>query len=1677
MMRTFLKQMERIGRSARRWGGHLMLVSALLLCVWIATDVANASSVLNSLDPVSASPEELTPTDTSTTTKKKNSTYLFEVTTGVRTNDGFEDKIEFFIITYTTTGTGPNKTVSKFLFPSKDGWTKTYALLTDPENSLANHPNAQADEDAAIRNTYGYEAPNLKKGRSLFQSYSTDQYLFTSPDEITEIKRVQFFGTDHGNWDCRAMRIFHVDELDGLYRSNIASSDCYINFSGDLIAEGRNVSSQNLKWNNDKLIGSGSDAQHQGEIQLKTSGFDESYAHHDLQSNTNKTIALRLDFADVYGAGLESLGATSTTNNTLTNMGIAESMAVTVYYFDCYGIEHAVRVPAVLNSVELTKSLLSPEDREKPIGGFAQQGEGMALGIFLPDFVSLSDKKGVTVTLGAQEATNVVGLTTLGGRPAGTAGTLRADRIKVSETDTISVVTMAIYDMTKAGDEAVQISAKVNDKTNAIEYSYRTAKGDTADPIYYRPVQTTNGNSLKIGSNSLSITAYESGKLLAPRDKTERYLLELVTDDLEGAGTKDDILMTISWIDLNGNAKVSGTLNVRELSRDFNGWWFGSTEQDIGYYEGVASGQTLRFLVPLQQVKEITDIQVWMAEGGSRDDWQMKDLRIFTVTTYSKRNVVWEAFSQDGVTSPLRYDREVSGDLVYRFSDNCINPALIQQGADTLTNVGPTRTDNIIGEGAGADVNTVKRVDWSKYRFSMTYQEASQDLGFGKQRFLYAVTVNVAGNGDATLEDGDCGSNNLFYFCLIFKNGCSGYVLANQQLPSDGFISGASQTFYISTNQDYGDVTAVQIIPEDLSEDSDAFDKLNIDSIEIKRQSNSALVPVWTISNVGWISIDYRDNAQMQSVTGMAGRGAAELARSYTVDGSTFDVNFMLAITTQGYPMGGSQFVGNLAATVYYDSYSPSKGSEELSDVTKSMYSYMNRTPLGSSDLIGGKTISDPSLMFRADHTDRFYFSLSDVKSINRIELAVTSAVDTEWRISDVSLFLVNGEGSLSINRNGEYQRIYRVGEELTELAHGDSESSPAYSVLLQHYDGTTNSFGEKMNAEPMLINIYFNANDIPMNPEAAQWSSIISREPPSENDTLSLFVYPDEDAKADPTFGPVAAIVYTNTSDETIQVSSGDMMIGGTGISATGLNQTMYNGQKVYYMTGINASRFKALQSVTLFEGQGSGIQGTVRAVVRQIRSGVVIRTWELERTGSTNRFGLELSALTSVRTERKQQLQLQLGNDVPKMTLSDKNNLAVAVWYRTDDITGAELRSPYIYLTDKQYTEIGPGQVIDLTFEEKCVGEITGINIVGMGEVSGTIDSARVVDYEYSLDTRGIDSIHAEYGFTTPTTISGVPNRMTPNGTVGLLTLDFETGEPAEGMHEGGGTNGPVSLTVGFFDAYGNLIQRNYSDIRPYLIDGAVSFPSNSKTTARLMVKDIAQLRWIEVEPKSDIPSDTASWTLNSMSALLGDSGKPTDRVVKTIVREGTPQKIIFADVTLHAKASTEGDSETTVKFSENGVLDILAKSGGTVTITPILSGSYDGWTATADRIVDGFPASASTTISVDKDKITFTAPENTTGSTIQYRITVRAVESPEIYTTVNIGVENAPPATTQEGVVEITTEPGTTTTPSTTTTPETGTTPETTAPGTTTTPPETSSSDTKTSSETSTPEDTTT
>ena len=1512
MMRTFRKQMEGTGAAFFRRGVSFLL-AALLLCTCCLTG------------PVRA--DETTQTQTQTAAKKvthaeakkmAQPTYLFEVATGAQTKDNSEKNIDFFIVTYTMEGRAEGKTTSKFLFPTKDAWTDTYSLLSKVGG-------AQGNFDKAIRQDYGYKGTELASRKKPFQAYSVDQYLFTTSAPIKEIKRVQVFAGNKGSWNCTAMRVFSVEEISGLYRWNAASDDIFIDFKGKLLANGKLTYDKALEWGNDRLMSTDSRGVN---IDLQTTGFDPAIAEHQLQDTANKTLVVRFDFADVYGAGLEAQGPMSAKHNTLSSMGLAETMGLRLYYFDRYGTRRVAHIPGVLNAAAYTADLLG--SAQQPVAGIAQQGEGMAIGVFLPDFGRLSQGDGLVVTLGHQEVSEKYFVTPSSGMPSAEAEGLRNTRIALSEKDPASFVTMAVYDPAKT-----KISASVNRTTGAIEYLYQGA------PLYYQPVANITGNPLDMGETRISLTDYTGDKRLAPQDKTERYLFEVTTDDISTAGTQDDILMRIYYKDLEGNARNTGDINMREASRDFNGWWYGSREQDMGYYKGVSAGQTLRFFVSLKQVKEITDVQIWMSKEGSGDDWQMSDLAIYSVESLQKRKVVWQAFASEKATSPVYYDRTAPGLEIYRFSDTAASAVLIQQGNDEATQVGPARTTNI-KSGSGASVTTFKPVDWTKYRHAMTFQEASQNLGFNKDRCQYVVTVHVGGNASATAEDGDCGSKNLFYFRLIFNNGTSAYVLANQQLSSDRFIAGASQSFVISTNQDYGEVSAVQIIPEDSSENDDRFDKLKIDSIDVKLVSNAAISPVWSISTVGWIGIDVQNDSQLQSVTGMTGRKATDMTHSYAVDGRTFDVNFMMAIRTEDYQTNNPQFQGSIGAIINYDSYDPSRGSTEIGDLTKSIYSYMGRSAT-TSDAVGGRTISDPSLMFRANHTDRMFFSLSDVQSINYITFQLYSTVTTEWRVSGVSIFRVHGEGTLLMNKDGEYERRYQEGEELELLCTSTATGSPAYHKPLQPYSDTNNN--------AISFNVNFTENYINVSTDQKQWTSVVTREPVSENDTFNLFLYP-ENGKTDPVHRPVASIMYTDMDDKKQQVSSGE------------LEMTYYNDQEVFYAMNLTARRFGILTdgSVKISSGDGDGIRySTVRGVLQRVRSGVVLNTWELSGSGSTEQGGIVLN-MAPPSTATRQRVRLQLGDDFETKLLAEvddqanyaSNNMAVALWYRTNDPTGMERRSPYIYLTDQEIKKVKAGQIVDLLFNQKDVAEVTGIAVIGTGDVHGTIDAAYVVNEEIDVSNREkqeVLAVNGTYGFANQTLVSNVLARMntTDERAVKPVRFVFNTALATD-TNVSAGTSGPVRMTIGYYDVYDDFLTKTYDDIRPYITDGASGFQAGTTTTVEMLVPDVARLRWVALEPYSDPgAAQSAVWTLDSLTAILGegDDGEyKKHSELNEQLFEGNTRQVNLADIQM--KAEMKVSTSKKLEIITGSKVDVLLPSGEGILIVPKITGSNEGFSA---------------------------------------------------------------------------------------------------------------------------------
>lgn len=1538
--------------------------------------------------------------------------YMLETATGVSTGD--EKNVEFFIITYDGAAGSAVELNSALLFPHTNSLKESYAAA----NAVGSE---QKDRDKLLYDRYGYRADAaVLDNRTPFQSYQVDQYLFTTSEPIDRIDNIQIFVGSRGTWTTQGVRIFRVDRVGGLYRWNDLSNETYIDFEGELIAEscknGRSIS-----WTGDKLIrmsAADSSQRAPGDLELQTS-FDDAYKTHTMQHNKGNTMAIRFDFADVYGAGLECL-TLSRGQNTLDTIHPIEDMLLSLRYVDRYGATRTAQIPAVINSTEYARTLGAETD--KPLAGLAQQGESMVVSVFLPDFGTFSETSTITLTLGSKTVYEKGKLTA--------SAAIGEAREAESMKDDVALLTTAVYLFDAGNGEHVEetsvISAQIDETAGAIHYEIKDK------PYAFLSAGSINGETEVVGANGITLRPFRDGDILTREpSRSDTFLIELTTDDVPGAGTSSDILMSVAFTDLEGKQQRSGTIQVRDRVREFYGYWPGS-RSDFGYYIGAAEGQTLRFVVTLPKAKEITDIKAWIdGKAVTGDEWQMANCAISVIRDGPlKRSVTWESVSVDGMTSDRRFDRYVIADKVFEYKDTLQGPVLIQPG-QTPESVGPAVTAN--GQG-GVDVLTRQELNWSQLRYNMTYDDASQDLGFVDSAVKYKVIVHVGNTIVSTSGNGDSGSKNLFHFRLIFEGGSSGYVLANQQLSGDGFRANQAETFTIPTNRDYGDVTAVQIVPDDISGDSDKFDKLEIDSIEITQTVNASLSPTWIVSQVGWIGIDYRDEGASESIRGQKGRSAEDLTQTYLVDGMTYSVKLMAAIQTDSYDSPTEQFKGALSADVYYDHHSTSTETGSTGDIVEAMYEYQRHSK-NYSEQVGGMAVSDPDWMFRANHTDRFFFELRDVKQINRMVFHVRGTSSLNWNISGVGLYLVNGPGKLRLNANSEYEQFYDAGQELTRLAYSTSEAIPyAYSQHIEKYNN------DARNPNSADITVNFTENLIEVSPETKQWTSIISREPASRNDTLNIFLWPDAatDASA---YGGVTKIIYSDIDGNPQQASTGAMNLG------------LYNGEPVFYATNVRVNGLSGISSVTFYSGNGERISGIRRGIIQRVRSGVVVKSWEVGGSGLSD-FGIVLGELPTT-TREEQRVLLQLGADTKRTVLTHQqedstvrvtpDDLAVALWYRSDNPNASELRTPYVYLTDQGYTEIRPGQLVELKFDQINVSDITGISLVSSGSVQTSIDAGYVVNRQISKEDGTLRGVKGEYSFATPLTVSNMPNRMNPAGSVSPVALTFLTDKSQENIS--GGTSDPVRMTLGYYDRYGSLHTPVYEDLRMYIEGGESAFRAAQETGVSMLIPDIHELRWIELEPyKEQRTGDSvATWSLKEVKARIGEGGNELDRSVGQLLVEGKPLRLSMADILLYADVFIGSNAEA--QTMTGGTRDIQLQSGESIRIASTLIGSAEGLavklegrdpitgatgnvelgdtrgytqelleqkrkdatSAEEAAIWASVEPQSGSLDAGDPASVTFTPPRNYTDGDLGYRLTISSKEAPAAAVVLNIVVKN--------------------------------------------------------------------
>ncbi|MBP5306057.1 MAG: hypothetical protein J6Z02_09430, partial [Lachnospiraceae bacterium] len=507
--------------------------------------------------------------------------YILEIATGL--NDGSD--IEFIEFSYEAED---GNTYKRFLFPGEDSLANGYKLAAQVASDVSIAREVSSDYDYGMQHEWDEVGP----GTGLKQN-AVVQYYFITESPIKNITKFDAFIGKKGKWTCLRMQLYKVDDLAGLRMAGTYSNTWYIDYTGTLIAELTNPISSTWSDDNANYLHMTQKAD------LKTDFSDVSYATHELQSD----YGIRIDFADVYGAGLEYLTYPyGESVHALKSFDYAEGFALTLTYKDTYGIDRFLNLPVITNTVlYLAKSRV----KDSKVVGIAQQGDTIYFEGSIPDLVKLES---VSITLGTNKTYDLLGIKTVKNKSAITS------REGLSNKDDISINCMAIYD---------KKTTTVTPYTEGALLKY-VFEGD---PVYSHVATISSGEGFYSNeTNSLSLGTYNK-KGLVPVDNNDYYLVEFKTDDIASAGTNGDLFMQLTYANVSGYEAKTAEISLRDATRDLYGYWPALME-DYAYQRGTTPGNIMQAILQLNDVDRFTGLTIRMGDTNA-DDYQFKDIKIY----------------------------------------------------------------------------------------------------------------------------------------------------------------------------------------------------------------------------------------------------------------------------------------------------------------------------------------------------------------------------------------------------------------------------------------------------------------------------------------------------------------------------------------------------------------------------------------------------------------------------------------------------------------------------------------------------------------------------------------------------------------------------------------------------------------------------------------------------------------------------------------------------------------------------------------------------------------------------------------------------------------------------------------------------------------------------------------
>jgi hypothetical protein len=1509
--------------------------------------------------------------------------YILETSTGQQGGD----KIAFFLIRYRTNGDSKNTVRKQYIMPNQDSLGLGRMTVSNYGSDLG--------LASTVSTKMGYTMEDSWKEEVGLKPYKTDQFFFTTSVPMDTVLSVDAYMMDSGTWTCLAVRLFRVDEIYGLRMAGTWSAEWYIDFKGQLILE--MIDNGKISWSKKSAAMLYMDTLAEWRTKFDTDAT-KAYATHVTQKT--KTYGFRVDFADEYKAGFEALYAKyDDGQKKAIDLSMAEVMTVNVVYDDIYGVPRMVHLPASTSAA----LWLDQRGMTKSILGIGLQGGQMAFTGEIPDFKSL---RSISVTVGSSKAKKEAGIKSVGSNSRRDARETISDNTGGMYQDDAYILSFAMYNMASA-----QFSASTEGAL--VKYNF------VGKPEYYMQSLTSSGYELKSGIvTQLNMKAYDGADLDDKIVWKNCYLVKMMTDTVASASTYGDIKVRFSYVMKSGLPAQTEELDLRNLVNSYYGYWpgtvtshFGPYQEDFAYRYGISRGQTLCFFISANNLSHFTGCTLSLGSNG--DEYQVGDIKFYSVRCIGQIKADWKDLEAEGNKTHVLLYREFEGKELSE-SDTAVleyhndDPTLVLPGTtkrwDFVTNI----------------VETLEEDAFDVTDYAIDYATAMQNFGFTKERMRYTVTVHVANDkkyvetgstlGNGVYEDTDSGSENLFYFQLVFERGVSGFVLSNQQLDGDRFQSGTEPDFEILTNQDYGEVLEVRIIPDDISEDNKKYDKLNISYISVTEGTVQGTHREWQCRDVGWVGIDYVDEATGKSIVGKEGRTIGSVARSYVVDYVTncVDIEFSL-VTNRGdksedrNPDTGKmtrnyvdQLRGTVTGRIYYTDNTGTAQEKEF-DVVKAMYNYMNRTSTGDHPA------SDPNYMFRESHTDRFVVSMSDVSVIKAIDFYVKATdYNYKWNIGGITAKIVKEKGNLRINKFDEYEYDYPTSDdpESEIILKAASEAKPIASPILTSTMET--------------VHIPVNCNPIKIEVEQGQTSVTYTRMPLTGDDKVNIYVFPTQDRL-------VNSIAEYDLDCEITYVHPAGMYYNKTNSENP---MTKFEGDEenrpMFYVLGLSAKNMIDLNHlwVKAKSLRANNVQIDF-AIVQQIRSNTVVQTYYIDfnnaEVTTDGVSGFPSGKKDYLGYSEEQVVTLQLGEGTVTGGLyPERQDIGIAIAYKSSfDPYGPTYLSPIRYLTDENVNRIKDGQVSQVKFSQDFVGEIVDVRAVVNGGIQATIDKAVVATYQ--KDTGGYRELSGWYSFGNAQVLddslrglSRTAMELEAENSIMPVTFTFKT-SAASGSYESG-TRDPVKATIYVTDWADRVLPPiNIPDLRKYIDGTDTNFTTGKTQTVKILLTGAAGVRRIELEPKNG--NGTAGWSIDTVSCKVADND-PVEKAFKDRIYENNPRSINFSNITMNVQIQyynvTRGAFDSVSATNEE--ISVVSPVDQPIYFTPQVAGSEYGYelkineVTASDAIADDVTEYCKQTGGREK----FDPPKNETGKTKYYRVVITSKEDVNSKVTVKITID---------------------------------------------------------------------